>query len=1193
MTTFGFRGEARARTDKRVLDEEAAALSRAARLAAGRRKVALILGVSWVLGGLALPSPALAWKPGGHWVLAEKAAERLPAGNRIRVAMENHRGFSYAWGAYGHDVGYGVPEQIYSSYAPYADYLHYHKPATFAKELLKGALASGRQDLIAYAAGWVTHAAGDMYCHEIFTNPEVRGVFFDNASTIPNHRQLEEWADPYIWCRIGGHLESSYRPGTFPNAYKFDTPGALRDLFSRTAREVYGVSPSRSRCGGDSVLTGDGFERMTEYCYAGISTWPAYSMAGLYCHLDEAETELAKSAGTGRTRKEALGEAFEKGATYAADLLSAASEGDYSGFRPGWNLDVGVGDRAALNSVVVEVQTGTRTGGGSVFNLLDSTTWENPLEGPGTDERVFVWLKNLNDDPGEGYEKELDIDGYEDFEGGDRDFYYVYVDPNNPVKGLTPPTVGHFGFHLVNKHPPWIINEDDWDLNRARVWVNEELVEDWTANKWLAPQGDVNHKGDVNWWSIPGLHESFHLTWGQKVPAPSRDQAFSGDFNGDGKDDVLELAYHGPYSTGVSLFTSDGERFRLSIPWWVEKGWSPALSQGTVGDFDGDQKDELGIFYDYSGAVPPGMIEPAYNALWAFDVAPDGLTGRIVWATGESRWRASAGTPKSGDFFGDERDEIVISGSVRKPGDERARPYHRFLQVTPDMSSASVVGEAQADLSVGVIADVDGDGRDEYVSFSNTYSSSSVTALNMWVAECQASSTPSSIVWSGSVGQGWGPVSRMTGPMAGDFDGDGRDEVGLYWDLGSAQTRLWVFDFTSGGVTLSSPWQSSGWWYGAVRPIAGDFDGDSRAEPLALYDYGRGTLWDQGMWIWRPDRQQAASLVWVKRIGGWRGTGVPGSTSPLDARAQTTFELASRSGTVPAGRTVSVEGMLKSGSAGVEGAQVSLERSSDGRVFASVGSRATEAGGRFSFSVSQAQRTWYRAVFAGTGQLRGCTSAVIDYTPVAPPVAPPEQPVATALALSSSRSRATYGQLSTLSGRLTASGAAVTGRTGVTLWRSYDGGRTWDTDGLPDYEASVHAYTARRTLTRNVLYQMRFAGDSAYLGSASNSVSVGVTAYLGRPVAPSTVRRNRAMGVSGSLKPRHSGRTKLELWRRKGRRWVRYRRVWARNRNYAGYTRYSTSLRVPYDGAWRVRAIHSGSCHRTTYSPWRAFTVRR
>jgi hypothetical protein len=197
----------------------------------------------------------------------------------------------------------------------------------------------------------------------------------------------------------------------------------------------------------------------------------------------------------------------------------------------------------------------------------------------------------------------------------------------------------------------------------------------------------------------------------------------------------------------------------------------------------------------------------------------------------------------------------------------------------------------------------------------------------------------------------------------------------------------------------------------------------------------------------------------------------------------------------------------------------------------------------------------------------------------------------TALTLSGPAS-ALFGQSVALAGSLSSPGGPVSGRA-VTLWRkAYPAGASWTLVGLATYDAATARYRASCACTANTLFEMRFAGDTSYKGSTSSDVLARVGAYLPKPVAPSVVRRGASFTTYGYLKPRHTGSTKLYFYRKVGHRWVKYRVVGARNAAYSTYTKYSVRYRLPYAGAWRVRAYHADADHAATWSPIKSFTVR-
>jgi hypothetical protein len=74
----------------------------------------------------------------------------------------------------------------------------------------------------------------------------------------------------------------------------------------------------------------------------------------------------------------------------------------------------------------------------------------------------------------------------------------------------------------------------------------------------------------------------------------------------------------------------------------------------------------------------------------------------------------------------------------------------------------------------------------------------------------------------------FGPAGSRALPMAGDWDGDGIDTIGVYDHV---RRRFWLAKKHVGGKRVSSaPWAGVGW-----LPFAGDWNGDGKDEP-GLYD---------------------------------------------------------------------------------------------------------------------------------------------------------------------------------------------------------------------------------------------------------------------------------------------------------------------------------------------------------------------
>ncbi|WP_051540474.1 NlpC/P60 family protein [Clostridium ihumii] len=86
-------------------------------------------------------------------------------------------------------------------------------------------------------------------------------------------------------------------------------------------------------------------------------------------------------------------------------------------------------------------------------------------------------------------------------------------------------------------------------------------------------------------------------------------------------------------------------------------------------------------------------------------------------------------------------------------------------------------------------------------------------------------------------------ANRITSKVtSGDFDGDGKDEIAALYDYGNSETGLFIFKAQSGSVNKFNcikTWESPSFTGGCIKGItAGDFNGNGKDEIVALYDYG-------------------------------------------------------------------------------------------------------------------------------------------------------------------------------------------------------------------------------------------------------------------------------------------------------------------------------------------------------------------
>lgn len=317
----------------------------------------------------------------------------------------------------------------------------------------------------------------------------------------------------------------------------------------------------------------------------------------------------------------------------------------------------------------------------------------------------------------------------------------------------------------------------------------------------------------------------------------------AGDFDGDGLGDVAML--HRTNSTTMRFYVlrGAGDHFVPAQIWLVVSGFLNAdMVTGRVvaGDFNNDGFDDIAAFAADSETLlyvflSDGVGAFSYHEWWndAGSYAAQ-ITGRVV----------------AGDFDGDgwHDDVVALYDETGEPGDDTIRADvfvsdgSAFAYQADWWSrGAFIPGNATHRTVAG---DWDADGDDD-VAMIYEYAS---TEMHVNVLE----STGSAFVYQSKLFVHGGYIAtRTTGRVAaGDFDGDGDDDITLLYDYSTAQD-----DIIRAHVLLSTrrfvmeegfSYQGSvpGWWESSSyipanatgRVVAGDWDGDGVDDVGMIYD---------------------------------------------------------------------------------------------------------------------------------------------------------------------------------------------------------------------------------------------------------------------------------------------------------------------------------------------------------------------
>ncbi|MGW8064740.1 S1 family peptidase [Streptomyces ziwulingensis] len=284
------------------------------------------------------------------------------------------------------------------------------------------------------------------------------------------------------------------------------------------------------------------------------------------------------------------------------------------------------------------------------------------------------------------------------------------------------------------------------------------------------------------------------------------------------------------------------------------RDWITANARPTPGsDFDGDGRSDIGVFYD-NGALQSGGFR---SALWSFAGSGSGITEpQRKWDSADfSSWNAKLSKTFSGDFNGDGRSDVGVlyDYGAREDGGGNRTGLWTFTSTGSGFGEPVKVwdsadgGSWSWSRSEVVAGDFDGDGRDDVgVLYDYGALDGGGNRTGLWTLTSTGSGFGKPVrVWDSADGGSWS-WSRSE-VVAGDFDGDGRDDVGVLYDYGALdgggnRTGLWTF--TSAGSGFGKPvrvWDSAdggSWTWSRSKVVAGDYNGDGRDDVGVLYDYG-------------------------------------------------------------------------------------------------------------------------------------------------------------------------------------------------------------------------------------------------------------------------------------------------------------------------------------------------------------------
>ncbi len=346
--------------------------------------------------------------------------------------------------------------------------------------------------------------------------------------------------------------------------------------------------------------------------------------------------------------------------------------------------------------------------------------------------------------------------------------------------------------------------------------------------KWFLGDFNGNGKTDlVKLWNDEGLFTAdVHLStgsafnigrWATKQGSYSDDMKwFVGDFNGDGKTDLMKVWNHdGTMYSDVHIST--GSSFVMQR-WASAQGGMWEDMEWVVGDFNGDGKDDLMKYWNDGGMFTADV-----------HVSTNGSFVMHRWATRQGAFGKDQHWT-TGDFNGDGKLDLV---KIWNDGGMFSTDVHLSTGSAFNMARWATKQGSYGDVMKWAVGDFNGDGRDDLVKVWNVngqmYSdvhTSTGSAFNIARWATNQGAMFDGILWS-----------------IGDFNGDGKDDLIKVWNhdgqmysdvhisTGSAfQMNRWAS--AQGGFWDTQKWPKQGFFFDITKFFQRELGFDQRKHDI-------------------------------------------------------------------------------------------------------------------------------------------------------------------------------------------------------------------------------------------------------------------------------------------------------------------------------------------------------------------------
>ncbi len=322
-------------------------------------------------------------------------------------------------------------------------------------------------------------------------------------------------------------------------------------------------------------------------------------------------------------------------------------------------------------------------------------------------------------------------------------------------------------------------------------------------------------------------------------PNTKQGRTVAGDFNGDGKEDMATMYDNGNNSMNIIVFLSNGASFSNKV-WYSSPNGSFASTSVTgrmvAGDFNGDGKDDIVTMNDYGNAKMKLIIFKSNGS--SFTASTGFETG-----VGEFDAKSVTGRMVAGDINGDGKDDIVTMNDYGNAKMKLIVFKSNGSVFTASTGYETGVGEFDAKSVTGrmVAGDINGDGKEDIVTM-NDYGNAKMKLI---VFKSNGSIFTASTGFETGVGEF--DAKSVTGRMvAGDINGDGKDDIVTMNEYEDAKMKLIVFNSNGSTFLASTGFETKVGEFDArnvtAKMVAGDFNGDGKDDISTMNDYGNSKM---------------------------------------------------------------------------------------------------------------------------------------------------------------------------------------------------------------------------------------------------------------------------------------------------------------------------------------------------------------